>query len=97
MTTRRKFTDEEKLVILSQAEKVGISATLRHYNLSYSVFAKWKQKFMTQNSTQPSDTLKTRTKLRQLYNENLRLKKIIADQALELEQKEEELKKISKK
>jgi putative transposase len=97
MTTRRKFTDEEKLVILSQAEKIGISATLRHYSLSYSVFAKWKQKFMTQDPNQHPDTFKTRTKLRQLYNENIRLKKIIADQALEIERKEEELKKITKK
>jgi putative transposase len=97
MTTRRKFTDEEKLAILSQAEKTGISATLRHYNLSYSVFAKWKQKFLIPGSSQQPDTLKTRTKLRQLYNENTRLKKIIADQALELERKEEEIKKIAKK
>lgn len=96
MATRRKFTDEEKLAILSQAHRAGITATLRHYNLSYSVFARWKQKFMSNDNNQQTTmtAYKTRSELKHLHNENSRLKKIIADQALELERKEEELKKI---
>lgn len=95
MATRRKFTDEEKIAILDQANKVGIAATLRHYNLSYSVFSRWKQKLLINDPGMQNllPSYKTRSEIKQLHNENMRLKKIIADQALELERKEEDLKK----
>jgi putative transposase len=38
---------------------------------------------------------KTRSELKLLNEENLRLKKIIADQALQLERKDEELRRIN--
>ena len=38
---------------------------------------------------------KTRSELKLLNEENMRLKKIIADQALQLERKDEELRKIN--
>jgi len=96
-THRRKFSDDEKLAILQQANKIGVTATMREHSLSYSVFTKWKQKFMR---NEPGMSLsitnnKTRSELKQLNEENMRLKKIIADQALQLEKKDEELKKIS--
>ncbi len=92
---RRKFTDEQKLDILQQARNIGVTTVLRNHALSYSVFARWKQKFMkpdpnTQSVTNPN---KTRSEMKQLTEENMRLKKIIASQALELERKDEELKK----
>lgn len=94
---RRKFTDEEKLAILQQADKIGVTATMRQHSLSYSVFTKWKQKFMRNEPGIQSSLIdnKTKSELKQLNEENTRLKKIIADQALQLERKDEELKKIS--
>src|SRR5829696_2943938 len=87
---RRKFSDEEKLNVLQQAGQQGVSNILRHYNISYSVFARWKQSFL-ERGINPINS-KTETKL--LLEENARLKKIIADLALSLELKNEELKRI---
>ena len=92
---RRKFTEEQKLDILREAQKMGVTAVLRNHTLSYSVFAKWKQKFMKPEiyirgiSGQP----KTRSEIKMLTEENVRLKKIIADLALDLQEKNEELQK----
>ncbi|MCU7552299.1 transposase [Chitinophagaceae bacterium LB-8] len=96
-TQRRKFTDEEKLDILQQANKMGITAVLRTHNLSYSVFTKWKQKFMKSDINTDLNSLihKARSEIKLLIEENTRLKKIIAHQALELELKDEELKKTN--
>ena len=96
MTTRkRKFTDEQKLEILQQAQKHGVTAVLRTHSLSYSVFARWKEKFM-QNDVQKQENFlknKAKSELKQFMEENIRLKRIIAEQALELARKDEELKK----
>ena len=92
---RRKFTDEQKLEILHQAEKTGVIAVLRDHSLSYSVFARWREKFM-KNDTNKQEMLernKTKSELKQFMEENIRLKRIIAEQALELARKDEELKK----
>jgi len=37
---KRKFTDEQKLEILKQANEMGVIAVIRNHNLSYSVFAR---------------------------------------------------------
>lgn len=87
---RRKFSDEEKLNVLREARQQGISNILRHYNLSYSVFARWRQNFMKRGENLASEDIEHRL----LIEENMRLKKIIADQALSLEMKNEELKRL---
>ena len=93
---RRKFTDDQKLSILQQAAKIGVIAAIREHSLSYSVFARWKKKFMKNEPTVTGFSLnKTRSELKHLNEENTRLKKIIAEQALQLERKEEELRKIN--
>lgn len=95
MPGKRRFTDEQKLEILQQAKKHGISAVLREQRLSYSVFSKWRDKF-TKTEDEKRETMlsnKARSELKQFIEENARLKKIIADQALELARKDEELKK----
>ena len=96
--TRRRFSDEQKLEILHEAEKLGITAVLRNHSLSYSVFAKWREKFIKDPAAGKHDTMlsnKTRSELKQFIEENARLKKIIADQALELARKDEELRKVN--
>ncbi|MFL5741947.1 MAG: transposase [Flavisolibacter sp.] len=87
---RRKFTDDEKLNVLHQAGQQGISHILRHYNLSYSVFARWKHNFLSQGI----DPIGAKTENKLLLEENICLKKIIADLALSLELKKEELKRM---
>ncbi|HEX6194134.1 MAG TPA: transposase [Chitinophagaceae bacterium] len=92
---RRKFTDEQKLEILKQAEQIGINKALRHHSLSYSVFSRWREKFSSNDENKQETLMRNKTKweLKQYMEENARLKKIIAYQALELERKDEELRK----
>lgn len=93
---RRKFTDDQKLSILQQAGRIGVIAAIREHNLSYSVFARWKNKFMKNEPASAGlSANKTRSELKHLNEENVRLKKIIAEQALQLERKDEELRKIN--
>ena len=90
---KRKFTDEQKLEILRQANEMGVIAVIRNHNLSYSVFARWREKFMEKNKKRLTLKNKTKSKLKQFMEDNTRLKKIIAEQALELERKNEALRK----
>jgi putative transposase len=93
---RRKFTDDQKLGILEQAGKMGVTAVLHQHHLSYSVFARWKKKFMKSDHTvHDASGSRARSEIKQLLEENVRLKKIIADQALEIAWKEEEIKKYN--
>jgi putative transposase len=96
--SRRRFTDDQKLEILRQADKTGVTAVLREHRLSYSVFSRWRQKFLlnlTSGKEAMREVSKTRSELKLLNEENLQLKKIIADQALQLKRKDEELRRIN--
>jgi len=90
---KRKFTDEQKLEILRQANEMGVIAVIRNHNLSYSVFARWREKFMEKDKKELTLKNKPKSKLKQFMEDNTRLKKIIAEQALELERKNEALRK----
>jgi putative transposase len=92
--TRRQFTPEEKYSILQEAEREGITETSRKYNLAHSVLNYWKKKYLLKgrDGLKPSYK-KIDPQLRALEEENARLKKIVANQALELEFKTELLKK----
>ena len=90
---KRKFTDEQKLEILRQANEMGVIAVIRNHNLSYSVFARWREKFMEKDKKKLTLKNKPKSKLKQFMEDNTRLKKIIAEQALELERKDEALRK----
>lgn len=92
--TKRKFTPEEKYSILQEAEREGHSETCRKYNLASSVLAYWKKKYLANGK----EGLKTSYRkidpqVRILEEENERLKRIIARQALEIEVKTELIKK----
>ena len=92
--TKRHFTPEEKLSILQEAERDGHTEICRKYNLASSVLTYWKKKYLANGK----DGLKASYKkvdphVRALEEENERLKRIIAKQALELEFKTELIKK----
>lgn len=91
---RRQFTPEEKHSILQEAEREGYTETCRKYTLSSSVLSYWRKKYLAKGK----DGLKAGYKrvdpqLRELEQENERLKRIIAKQAIELEFKSELIKK----
>jgi putative transposase len=92
--TRRTFSVEQKLQIIQEADQFGITQTLRKHNLSHNVFSRWRHQFNQggAGSLHPQYR-KTDPELKALQEENARLKKIIGNQALELEFKTELLKK----
>ncbi|PWT71891.1 MAG: transposase [Bacteroidetes bacterium] len=93
-TQRRRFSVEQKMEILQQAKQSGITAVLRKHNLSYSVFHRWKEKMADKGKEESRFGYShSSSRIRDLMEENSLLKKIIANQAMLLELKEEELKK----
>jgi len=94
MSKRRTFTVEKKMEILRYAEDHGMTATCREYELSQSLYYRWKQAFDGQGIDGLSPSYpRIDPEVRELELENNRLKKIIAKQALEIEVKSELLKK----
>lgn len=92
--TRRSFTVEQKLQIIQDSEQMGITPTLRKYNLSPSLLLRWKRQFNDNGvAGLKPQYYRVDPNVRALEEENARLKKIIANQALELEFKTELLKK----
>lgn len=91
---KRKWSEAQKMQIIQEVEQNGLSETLRKYNLSQSLFHKWRRAY----NGEGMQGLKPKYKVidpvvRQLEVENERLKRIIAKQALEIEFKDELLKK----
>ncbi|TAG90816.1 MAG: transposase [Bacteroidetes bacterium] len=90
----RKFSPEERLSILQEAEREGTVETSRKYNLSPSLLSKWKERYLTKGAAGLKPQYhRVDPQVRALEEENERLKRIIARQALELEVKGELLKK----
>lgn len=94
MRKKRSFTVEQKIQILREAEENGMLATCRKHELAQSLFYRWKAQFDSKgiDGLQPQ-YYRVDPQFRTLEKENERLKKIIANQALELEVKTELLKK----
>lgn len=94
MGTKRTFSPEERLSILQEGQREGQTATCRKYNLAPSLFLRWKKKYLENGvNGLKSSYHRVDPEKRALEEENERLKKIIARQALELEVKSELLKK----
>lgn len=92
--TRRQFTPEEKHSILQEAEREGYTETCRKYSLATSVLSYWKKKYLAKGKDGlKGDYRRVDPQLRELEQENERLKRIIAKQAIELEFKTELIKK----
>ncbi len=90
----RKFSSEERLSILQESERNGSVETSRKYNLSPSLLSKWKQRYQSNGVAGLRPQYKRiDPQLKVLEEENERLKRIVARQALELEVKGELLKK----
>lgn len=92
---RRKFTEEQKLAILEEARGNGVNAVLRKHRLSYSAFSRWRLQlaFETVSGSKAASRFEASNELNHYKLENQMLRKIVAEQALELLRKEEEWKK----
>ena len=92
--TRRSFTSEDKLSLLQESEREGFMETCRKHNLSPALLNRWKHQFQSKGSEGLKPAYRRLDpEVRALRDENEKLKRIIANQALELEVKTELLKK----
>ena len=70
----RKLREAERL----QAEGADVDAVWRHLEISVQTFQRWRAQF---RAMRPEDV----ARLKQLEKENARLKRIVGDQALDID------------
>ena len=76
---KSRFTEEQIIGILKEAEKGATqSEVCRRHGISKETFYRWKKKF---GGLEVSDA----RRLKQLEEENRRLKRVVADQALNIQ------------
>ena len=75
----KRFSEEQIIRVLKEAESgVPLADLLRKHGISDATFYRWKSKF---GGMELSDA----KRLKQLEDENRRLKKLVADQALDIQ------------
>lgn len=76
---RKRFKEEEIIRILKAAETLGdIRQTCRKHNITEQTFYRWRNKY---EGLEVADA----RRLKALEQENARLKKMVAEQALDIE------------
>ena len=88
--TRRRFTAEEKIRIVLEGfrKEIPVSDLCRRENLSSALYYSWLKDFMEAGKRElKGDSLRhaTRSEVRELSEENNRLKIILGEQALEIQ------------
>ena len=93
-TNRRSFSASEKLAIINEAEQFGVTQTLRKHNLSHSVFRRWRDQYNEGGVSKLHSYVRERNPELDAATEQIRLlKNIVARQQMEIEFKDELLKK----
>ena len=88
-------TKEEKLLIIEEAKRHGITATCTKYGIYPTSYYQWVEKLqeMGEKGLQHGMTKEHLKEIRRLQKENDELRKLVADQQLESRIKDELLKK----
>ena len=86
----KKFSDQEKLEIIAEAQKQGVKITLEKYDLYPATYYYWKKQLKLSG---PNDCKELRTKLKTLAKENSALKELLAEVQLASKLKDDLLKK----
>ncbi|GAA4438798.1 hypothetical protein GCM10023188_34590 [Pontibacter saemangeumensis] len=91
---RRHLSADEKLKALLEAEKEGVTATIRKHGIYTNTFYQWKEKYDTGGKDAlASKHYKLDPQVKRLQKENQQLKQLLAEKELALRIKEELLKK----
>ena len=91
----KRLTLEEKVKIVQEAEQFGFTEISVKYNISSRQIYRWRDKLQKGGAKALNYGAKIDPELKTLKEENDRLKKLVAKQALSIEIKDELLKKIS--
>jgi putative transposase len=75
---RARFTDEQIVRILQEADRAPVAEVAKRHGVSEPLIYTWRKKF----GDMDTDDVK---RLKQLEQENSRLKKIVAERDLEIE------------
>jgi putative transposase len=76
---RKRFSEEQIIAILKQAEGgLPLPELIRQHGIAEGTFYRWKSKY---GGMELSDA----KRLKQLEDENRRLKRLVADQALDIQ------------
>jgi putative transposase len=88
-------TKEEKLRIIDEAKKNGVTATCTKYGIYPASYYQWVEKFkeMGEKGLEHGMTKEHLKEIRRLQKENDELRKLVADQQLESRMKDELIKK----
>jgi putative transposase len=75
---KSKFTEEQIVGILRETDRDAVATVAKRHGVSEQAIYTWKKRF---GSFQPDDV----RRLKQLEQENARLKKLVAERDLEIE------------
>lgn len=75
---KSRFTEEQIIGILKEGEVGPVQDVVRRHGITKATYYAWKKKF-------GGMTVSEARRLKQLEDENRRLKSIVADQALEIQ------------
>jgi len=93
---KRKWSKEEKLAILKEAEHAGVQVTLRKHGVYPGSYYSWKKKYEANGEAGLDDQARRRKDqkyIRELEDQVGLLKQLVADKEMELALKDELLKK----
>jgi putative transposase len=75
---KSRFSEEQMVAILREADATSVAAAARKHKVSDQTIYAWRKRF---GALEPADV----KRLRQLEQENARLKKLVAERDLEIE------------
>jgi len=75
---KSRFTEEQMVAIIRETDRDGVPAVAKRHKVSEPTLYAWKKRF---GVFQPEDV----RRLKQLEQENARLKKLVAERDLEIE------------
>jgi putative transposase len=80
----KKFTSEQKLAILKEAEEIGVVKTLEKYGIFTATFYRWKEDYAKDGEAglHSGLTAPQVKRIRELEKENMELKAMLAESAL---------------